>query len=328
MAYQGYQLPLARGGARLPPLPVGSQVTLKTYASAAGAGLRTNNNTYGVYQLLDFKSDVNSSYNALSIQLSHRFSQNFGFLAHYTWSHALDYNPYLSTGDGTDQQLDPNDLSQEYGNSVLNVRSRFVFAGNYRTNFSSGKRLERNLQNGWQVSLIAQTQTGLPYSATTSKTAYEGTYSGIIGAGGINRLPKFDASRNLLSERNSYTLPNIAVVDLRLSRSFYFDEKYGHFRLEFLGEAFNLLNHQNITSVNTNAYTVCSAPPTATGFVDPRVVVGSSNCPATTGPLGAAAPTNTGFYLLYNPYFGTNRNSNSNTVYTPRQLEGSIRLHF
>ena len=323
---QGYQLPLPRGGVKTPPIPVGSQVTLKTYT---GPGVRTGtvaNSINGIFQILDFKSDVNSSYNALSIQISRRFTQNLGFLAHYTWAHALDYNPYLSTGDGTNQQLDPGDLSQEYGNSVLNVRNRFVFAGYYRTNFSSGNRLERALQNGWETSLIAQTQTGLPFSANTAKTAANASYSGIIGAGGINRLPKFGSDGGFISERNSYTLPNIAVVDFRLSRSFYFDDRFGHFRLELLGEAFNLLNHQNITSVNTNAYTVCSAAP-GTPFVDPRVVVGSSNCPTDTGttPTPGAQPK---YYLLYNPYFGTNRNSNSNTVYTPRQLEGSIRLHF
>ena len=312
---QGYQLPLPRGGVKAPPIAPGAQVTLRTYTGGSGTRTGANGQLSGVYQLLDFKSDVNSAYNALSVQISKRFTQNFGFLAHYTWAHALDYNPYLSTGDGTDQQLDPNDLHQEYGNSSLNVRNRFVFAGYYRTNFSSGNRLERALQNGWETSVIAQTQTGLPFSANTAKTALNATYSGIIGAGGINRLPKFDAFGNLLSERNSYTLPNIAVVDLRLSRSFYMDDRLGHLRLELLGEAFNILNHQNITSVNTNAYTVCPAPTATPNFVDPRLVVGSSNCPA-------------GGVLLYNPYFGTNRNSNSNSVYTPRQLEGSIRLHF
>ena len=311
---QGYQPPLPRGGVKFPPIPVGQQVTLKTYTG--GSNDRTQGGLFGVYQLLDFKSDVNASYNALSVQISRRFSQNFGFLAHYTWAHALDYNPYLSTGDGTNQQLDPNNLSQEYGNSALNVRNRFVVAGYYRTNFSSGNRLERTLQNGWETAVIAQTQTGLPFSAGTAKTAPNATYSGIIGAGGINRLPKFDAFGGLLAARNEYTQPDIAVVDLRLSRSFYMDESFGHFRLELLGEAFNLLNHQNITAVNTNAYTVCSAATSTPAFVDPRLVVGSSNCP------------NSGNVLLYNPYFGTNKNSNSNTTYTPRQLEGSIRLHF
>ena len=319
---QGYNPPLPRGGAPYPPIPLGQQVTLKTYT---GTGSRTAAGlSNGVYQLLDFKSDVNSSYNALSIQLSHRFTQSFGFLAHYTWSHAMDYNPYLSTADGTNQQLDPNDLSQEYGNSILNVRNRFVFSGSYRTGFHYGSRLERQLLNGWQGAVIAQTQTGLPYSANVVKTAANASYSGIIGAGGINRLPKFDAFRGLLSERNSYTMPDIAVVDFRLSRSFTFDDRFGHFRLEFLGEAFNLLNHQNITSVNTNAYTICNAA--TTNYVDPRITVGTSNCPSSATDVANYAAGK--YYLLYNPYFGTNRNSNSNTVYTPRQLEGSIRLFF
>ena len=102
---QGYQLPLPRGGVKAPPIAPGQQVTLRTYTQGGGR-------TSGIYQLLDFKSDVNSAYNALSVQISKRFTQNFGFLAHYTWAHALDYNPYLSTSDGTDQQLDPNDCTR------------------------------------------------------------------------------------------------------------------------------------------------------------------------------------------------------------------------
>ena len=322
---QGYTLPNPRGGVTHPPIPVGGIAQLKTYTG--GTGTRTAGGTNGIYQILDFKSNVNSSYHALSVSLSRRFSHNFGFLAHYTWAHALDYNPYLATNAGTNQQLDPNDITQEYGNSVLNVQSRFVFSGNYTSNFHDGNRLKKQLINGWRVATIYQSQTGLPYSAGTNKTAPGATYSGIIGAGGINRIPKFDANRNLLVERNSYNLPNINVVDLRLSRSFNFDDRFGHFRLEFLGEAFNLFNHQNITQVNANAYTVCSAATTGTNYVDPRLVVGSSTCgaPTTTG-TGANAVTT--YQLVYNPYFGTNRNSNSNSVYTPRQLEGSIRLHF
>ena len=321
----GYVLPNPRGGVT-PPLAGLSTVTLKTYT---GAGTRTGvgGATNGIYQILDFKSDVNSSYHALAVQLNHRFSQGFSFTANYTWAHALDYNPYLSTNDGTNQQLDPNDLSQEYGNSVLNVQQRFVGSATYLSNFHEGGRIKRQLTNGWRIATIVQSQTGLPYSAGASKTAANATYSGILGAGGINRIPKFDANRNLLVERDSENLPNINVTDLRLSRSFSMDDRFGHFRLEFLGEAFNLFNHQNITQVNTNAYAVCSlafgANPITTQYVDPRLVVGAQNCPATTGT--AAAPL---YNLLYNPYFGTNRNSNSNTIYTPRQIEGSIRLYF
>ncbi len=58
--------------------------------------------------MLEFKSNVNSSYNALVVQLNHRYSNNLSFLSNFTWSHALDYNPYLSTGYGSASEiLDP-----------------------------------------------------------------------------------------------------------------------------------------------------------------------------------------------------------------------------
>ncbi len=315
---QGYTLPNPRGGVKAPPIPLGGMVTLGTYQ---GGGLR--NAGQGIYQLLDFKSDVNSSYHALAVQLNHRFSQGFSFTANYTWAHAMDYNPYLSTNAGSNQQLDPSNLGQEYGNSVLNVQQRFVGSATYLSNFHEGGPIRRSLTNGWRIATIVQSQTGLPYSANTTRTAFGTSYAGIIGAGGINRLPKFDYYGNLLSERDSYNLPNINTTDLRLSRSFTMDDRFGHFRLEFIAEAFNLFNHQNITSVNTNAYNVCYAPP-STVPVDPRLVVGAAACPNTFTDTKNTDP----MYLLYNPYFGTNRNSNSNTIYTPRQLQGSIRLYF
>ena len=320
---QGYQLPLPRGGVTVPPIPVGAQVTLKTYTGGTGTRTGTNGSLNGVYQLLDFKSDVNSSYNALSVQIAKRFTQNFGFLAHYTWAHALDYNPYLSTGDGTDQQLDPNNLSQEYGNSALNVRNRFVVAGYYRTNFSNGNRLERALQNGWETSVIAQTQTGLPFSAGVAKTAANATYSGIIGAGGINRIPKFDAFGGLLSSRNAYTQPDIAVVDLRLEPQLLPGREV---RALPAGAAGRGLQHSEPPEHYLRKHQRVQRVLGGSDHDRVRRPAGCGRCDQLPGEhgVGRAGP----YYLLYNPYFGTNRNSNSNTVYTPRQLEGSIRLHF
>ena len=296
-------------GGKPAPLPAGISPTFKFYN---GAAVRP---TSGVFQVLDFKSNVNSSYHAMSVQLTHRFSQGFSAMAHYTWAHALDYNPYLATNAGTNQQLDPNDISQEYGNSVLNVQSRFVFSGNYRSSFHSKNFFLRQSLNGWNFSTIFQTQTGLPYSAGVAKTPKGAAYSGILGAGGINRLPKYDVNRKLVNARNSYNLPKTAVLDVRLGRSFFFDDRFGHFRLEFFAEAFNILNHQNITSVNTNAYSICS-----TANQQLTATAGGQACPA-----DASAAKQ---YLFFNPAFGTYKNSNSNATYTPRQLEGAVRLHF
>jgi hypothetical protein len=51
------------------------------------------------------------------------------------------------------------------------------------------------------------------------------------------------------------------VVDLRLSKRFRVADRVN---LEFLGEAFNVANHQNVTGVNTTAYTVGSVSTTKT----------------------------------------------------------------
>jgi hypothetical protein len=93
--------------------------------------------------------------------------------------------------------------------------------------------------------------------------------------------------------RNYFHMPNTAVLDLRLSKILAVHENY---QIELSGEAFNLFNHQNITSLNTTAYTVGGT---------------------------AAAPT-----VTYNSGFGTVTNSNSNFAYSQRQIQLGARIRF
>jgi hypothetical protein len=96
-----------------------------------GPGQYTRPNpAYG--QILDVKSNVNSSYNALAVQVNHRYQSGFSLMANYTWAHALDDNPYLSTVVPSYTALDPTNLKLEHGNSSLDVRHRFVFAAVYQ----------------------------------------------------------------------------------------------------------------------------------------------------------------------------------------------------
>jgi hypothetical protein len=114
-------------------------------------------------------------------------------------------------------------------------------------------------------------------------------------------------------------MPKTAVVDLRVSKSFSMEFKGYHYRFELLGEAFNLMNHQNITSVYTNAYCITTSPSTSA----PSTAAG---CPAVQSlPTGAPSSQE---YLVGNPLFGTNNNSNSNTLTTPRQLQIAGRFYF
>ncbi len=68
---------------------------------------------------------------------------------------------------------------------------------------------------------------------------------GFMGTGGQERLPFLG--------RNSFRYGNFYNTDLRLSRRIHFGESKN---LEFLAEAFNLFNHQNVTRRSSTLYSV------------------------------------------------------------------------
>ncbi len=78
------------------------------------------------------QSDVNDGYpyyDALDVNLSHRFSNGFRMLASYTWSHAIDnVDPDIPSQNPND----PNFTRQvENGNAIFDQRQRFVLSGVY-----------------------------------------------------------------------------------------------------------------------------------------------------------------------------------------------------
>jgi len=292
-------------GGHAPALVNNTIHTYKRYISADAGPFTT------YYHVLEFKSEVNSSYNALVFQLNHRFSSGFSLLSNFTWAHALDGNPYLSTGYGTSTEvLDPLNLKGEWATSSLNVAHRFVAAATYRTGFRGLSHWMGETFNDWSIAPIVQLQDGLPFSPGTQNYPSGGLFSGILGAGGTSRVPDLD--------RNSFTMPATANVDLRVGKSFTYERGEQRYRLELFGEAFNLFNHQNITSVNTTAYCITGAP--STGAPSTGVA-----CPAVQG-----VPTLTKgyYYMIANPLFGTNTNSNSSTLLTSRQLQIAGRFYF
>jgi hypothetical protein len=327
-SYSNYPQPAQSGYVTLPnggkalPFAAGQSFTTKVFLQPVGTSKSTRPNpAYG--EILDVKSNVNSSYNALAAQINHRYENGFSLMANYTWSHALDDNPYLSTVVPTYNALDPTNLNLEHGNSSMDVRQRFVFAAVYQpqTHF---RGLKDKALGGWRIAPLVQMQTGLPYTPYVSgsvaaynantnpggltvpigtdgctASAVTATGSGVCAVnpayGGLNgsgstadRLPWID--------RNSFNRPKTAVVDLRLGKNFYIDNKYfEHYRLEVFAEMFNLMNHQNITGVNNDAYSLGST-------------TGTSLTPYST--------------------FGQYTNSNSNYTYSPRQMQIAARLHF
>ena len=280
----GTYITLPHGGKNA-PLPNGFVYTTKLFT-----GSTRKNPLYG--NILDIASNVNSSYNALAVQLNRRFNRGFSLLTNYTWAHALDFNPYIGTGVPTFNVFDPTDLKKEYGNSSLDVRQRFVFAAVYQPEFHTHGWL-RSATEGWRIAPIIQAQTGLPYSPTVSgsaPSALNPAFKGLNGSGS-------SANRIDILGRNQVNMPKTAVVDLRVGKNFTLPgARLDRFRLELFAEAFNLMNHQNITSVSHGAYSI-----------------------STSGTSGT---------LNFVQNYGTYLNSNSNTVYSQRQMQLSARLHF
>jgi len=286
------------------PLSNGYTFTTNAFFATTNPNKRPNPNFSSI---TDIFSGITSNYEALVAQFKHNFSHYLSANANYTWSHALDYGENNTTGASATALLDPTNIRLDYGNSNQNVPNRLVVyavaESPWRVNGWWGY-----LANNFQVAPDFQLQTGLPYSvningASSTLTVTPGSpvqsiisTSSFNGSGGANRVPLFI--------RNVYQQPKTYVVDLRASKRVVVRERYN---LEIFGEAFNLANHQNVTSVNASAYTVS----------DVTTKSGST----TIGQGNQLLPYST-------PFSQVTATNNSNFAYNVRQLQLGLRLQF
>jgi hypothetical protein len=171
------------------PVAAGTVISAPFYGRAATANGRPNA-AFGA--TTDIFSGVNSNYEALVSQLTHRITHNLSFDANYTWSHALDYGENNTTFTNTNSLADPNNLRAEYGNSNQNVPNRLVMYAIYQTP-AAFHGIMGHLLNNYEISPSYSAQTGLPYSPglTGSTTGLLGVPAAIgasyNGSGGSNR---------------------------------------------------------------------------------------------------------------------------------------------
>jgi hypothetical protein len=297
------------------PLANGSVFTSKFYAkvpSISGSCPSGRPNcAYG--SLTDIFSGSNSDYQGLVGQINHRFSHHFSVNANYTWSHSLDYGINNQTATVANNLLDPQDLRAEYGNAISNIPNRFVITSVLTTPWKT-RGLTSYLTNDWQISPSYAIQSGLPYNMTTSgtlSTAFSGTVNknlaavggGINGSNGTFRVPGI--------ARNGFSQPSTNVLDLRISKRFAITERA---KLELLGEAFNLVNHQNVTSVNTLGYTLGNTSVkngSATTITGNTLTFNTATANPTVSQFGAVQQVNS-----------------SNFLFAPRQVQLAARLQF
>lgn len=255
--------------------------------------------------VLQQESSGSSIYHGLTVSVTKRFNHHVQLFSNWTWSHAID--------DSTDLQtlLAPqdNNLPQlERSSSSFDQRHRWVTSAVFESPYTSGGNWYHTLLANFTFSPIIDLSSGRPYTVLTGTDfnldfgaetdrpsafptasapplavtspfirgvaftpptaqcpALSPVQSGILSTAQVGFL---GCVGNL--GRNTFVRPGFFSVDMQLSRQFSINERW---KLEVIGEGFNMLNRFNVADVNplcdpTSGSCSTTGAPTAT--LDPR----------------------------------------------------------
>jgi hypothetical protein len=218
-------------------------------------------------------SDGTSWYNALTFNLSKRFSHSFEMLSSYTYSHSIDNSTDLQS------PLEPQDSRfpfLERSNSVNDQRHRWVTSAVFQSpRGKGGDGFAKRFLGGFTVAPIIELASGRPYNVITgTDTRLDlGASQARPSVGGPTSSPfipgvTFGLAATCLANdgstfaipgvsppagcdgnlgRNAFTTPGFFQVDLRVSKAIPIGER---FHLDLIADGFNLFNRLNILSVN------------------------------------------------------------------------------
>jgi hypothetical protein len=222
-------------------------------------------------------STGNSWYNAVTFNLSKRFSRGFELLSSYTFSHSID--------DSTDLQspLEPQDSRfpfLERANSDNDQRHRWVTSAVFQSGSAkSGDGVFKRFLGDFTLSPIVELSSGRPFNVITGEdtrldlgasearpsvaaSGAAGTTSpfvpGVVfapasvclnGGGSAFAVPLVSPPAGCIGNlgRNRFVMPNFFQWDMRLSRQIPLGERL---KLDVIADAFNLFNRTNIAAVN------------------------------------------------------------------------------
>ncbi len=233
----------------------------------------------------------NSNYNSLQVYAKKQFTGDSLVTASYTWSR-----------NNTDNQTDRSTAAQnlynfdagEYGPAQYDRTQVFSASFIYTIPFFRAQQgFAGKILGGWEISLIANYYTGLPYTVTTSNVDPAGlgilgsspasARPDVIGGCDINNAPKTrfewfntacfaqvpaglhrpgDAGRGIIRG------PGYEGWNASASKNLLFKER---FRFQIRGEASNVLNHANPNTFGStnNTSTLFG---TITAYRDPRII--------------------------------------------------------
>jgi hypothetical protein len=275
--------------------------------------------------ITDIVSETNAKYGAAVAKLTRRVSSSLNMNLGYTYSHAVDDNQNQSTFADNNDVYDPTNLALEHGTSNFDVRQRFsgqmILHEPWRFKGFAGRVLD-----GYTLAASGEWRTGLPYTMRTSGSipalacsyqqylqsgqdcasindpgvipgtavSISGLGESLNGSGGDNLIP--------LVGRNTFRYPSVENLDVRAAKRTAINDRVS---FEVMVEAFNALNHENVTSVQTLGYLIDND----------SAQTNAARLTYLSGSNGTAA-------------FGGITNANNTAAYRQRQLQAGCKIRF
>lgn len=236
----------------------------------------------------EFQSASSSLYNGATISVNRRMARGVYLRLAYTYAHAID--------DGQDALVagQPATVQNSYspnterGPSVTDQRHRLVAGLSAEPRFfHRSHELLGHFFNEWKISSVVNIGSGRPVNATVSGDPNQD------GNSLNDRLPGYG--------RNAFTGPDYATTDLRLTRKIRLTERY---KLDLIGESFNLFNRDNQRLIITANGLIANA----TTFVQSSTKVRNAPYP--------------GYYQQPQNFM------KPNAAYAPRQIQVALKLVF
>jgi hypothetical protein len=250
-------------------------------------------------------SEGTSSYNALQVDLSRRFSHGLSFRGVYTFSKALDDGDSMNqttAGNAPGLVSNPYNLRADKGLATFNVTNLAVLNAVYSLPFGHGEKYASDLEgwkgqlaSGWSLTSIVTLQSGFPLTPQLSynpsnngdtrnpvRPFINPDFKGPVVLGKPNQwfnpaafiAPPSNSGFYGNAGRSSVPGPGLATWDFSVLKNTTIHERL---QLQFRLEIFNLLNRANFNTPNLIVFT----PPTAT------------NASGLSGTAGAITGTST-----------------------------------
>jgi hypothetical protein len=228
-----------------------------------------------------------SLYNAMTVDVNHRFSKGLTFRGAYTWSKALDDGDSLNATAAANAPAlvaNPANILADWGPATYDVRNVGVMNVSYDVPFGQGKQFGgglngwvNGLAGGWTVNSIVTLQSGFPFTPQLSfnpsndgdtrnpvRPSWNPNPPGPVILGGTTQW--FDPNAFIVPAsgtfgnvgRNVLTGPGLATWDFSVLKKTHLFERLN---LQFRAEIFNLLNRANLDTPNLIVFTSAAGTP-------------------------------------------------------------------